>query len=170
MNYFQLLQIPVSFQPDKDEVRKKYLEITQQHAPDDNVNNKVKRPKNPQETAVLLNNALYTLSHRDETIKYVLHLKGLWQEVPYRFPASFLMQVEEINKAMAAGTDLDPNKKIRLGQQVLELEKEIYEPVKNIMENYQEGVTSEEALLQVKDYYFKKKYLEHLYQQLNGML
>ena len=36
--------------------------------------------------------------------------------------------------------------------------------LKNIIENYKEGVTTEEELLQVKEYYFKKKYLERLQQ------
>ena len=50
-----------------------------------------------------------------------------------------------------------------------QLETEIYEPVKEIVEGYQEGISSEKELLQVKDYYFKKKYLDRIQQQLNGM-
>jgi len=49
------------------------------------------------------------------------------------------------------------------------LQKEIYEPVQQVVENYQEGITSEEALLQVKAWYYKKKYLDRIWRQLNGM-
>jgi molecular chaperone HscB len=51
----------------------------------------------------------------------------------------------------------------------MNIEKELYEPVQNIIENYKEGITTQKELLQVKDYYFKKKYLQRLYQQLNRM-
>ena len=47
--------------------------------------------------------------------------------------------------------------------------EEIYEPVKEIVEHYQEGAVSEKELLQVKEYYFKKKYLDRIRQQLKGM-
>jgi len=36
----------------------------------------------------------------------------------------------------------------------------------NKEENYQEGITSEKELLQVKEYYYKKKYLDRIHKQL----
>ena len=64
----------------------------------------------------------------------------------------------------------EPDKKISMQKQLTDLENEIYEPVKSIIQNYKEGITSKEELLQVKDYYFKKKYLHRLSHQLNGKL
>ena len=46
------------------------------------------------------------------------------------------------------------------------LQSEIYEPVKEIVEGYQEGTTSEKELLQVKEYYYKKKYLDRIRREL----
>jgi hypothetical protein len=37
----------------------------------------------------------------------------------------------------------------------------IYEPVKEIVEHYQEGITAEKELLQIKEYYFKKIFDPH---------
>jgi molecular chaperone HscB len=48
------------------------------------------------------------------------------------------------------------------------LQSEIYEPVKEIVEHYQEGSASEKELLQVKEYYYKKKYLRRIQDQLPG--
>ena len=42
------------------------------------------------------------------------------------------------------------------------LQNEIYEAIESIMANYSEGITTEKELLQVKDYYFKKKYLDRI--------
>ena len=46
--------------------------------------------------------------------------------------------------------------------QIALLQIELYEPIKNIVEHYQEGVTTQEELLQVKKYYFQKKYLQRM--------
>ncbi len=74
---------------------------------------------------------------------------------------------EELAEAQLEG---DNNLKTKLSEQLTQFENEIYEPVANTIENYKEGITTEEELLQVKDYYFKNKYLHRLTQQLNQML
>jgi len=56
-----------------------------------------------------------------------------------------------------------------LGKRIETLQMEIYEPVQQVVENYQEGITTEKELLQVKDYYYQKKYLDRIKQQLAGM-
>ena len=48
------------------------------------------------------------------------------------------------------------------------LQKEIYAPVQTIIENYNDDLATEKELLQVKEYYYKKKYLHRLLQQLTG--
>ena len=64
---------------------------------------------------------------------------------------------------------MTPKLKLSLQSAINNLQSEIYEPVKEIVEHYQEGVTTEKELLQVKEYYYKKKYLHRIQQQLNGM-
>jgi molecular chaperone HscB len=59
-----------------------------------------------------------------------------------------------------------PEGKAGLALAINDLEKEIYEPVKEIVENYQEDHHSEKELLQVKEYYYKKKYLDRIKKQL----
>jgi molecular chaperone HscB len=38
-----------------------------------------------------------------------------------------------------------------------------------VVEQYREGITTREELLQVKEWYFQKKYLDRIRQQLKGM-
>jgi len=172
MNYFELFGLPVRLKVDKAEARRRYLELSKKNHPDFFVNEDASKQQGALETFAMLNKALKTLSSHDETIRYVLQLKGLLEdEEKYQLEPSFLMEMMEVNEALdEAGTDADPNEKVRLMQQLNNLENEIYEPVANTIENYEEGVTSEEELLQVKDYYFKKKYLTRLRQQFGGML
>jgi molecular chaperone HscB len=63
----------------------------------------------------------------------------------------------------------DPELKLNLQSAIDNLQSEIYEPVKETVEHYQDGVTTEKELLQVKDYYYKKKYLHRIQRQLNDM-
>jgi molecular chaperone HscB len=169
MNYFELLQIPVALSVDKGLARKKYLELSKKYHPDYFVNSGEEEQKNALEVTALLNKALKTFNNGDETIRYVLNLKGLLEEEEkYQLPPDFLMEMMELNEEMAEADS--PEYSERMAQKLLSLEKELYEPVQNIIENYKEGVTAEKELLQVKHFYFKKKYLQRLCDQLNRKL
>jgi len=78
------------------------------------------------------------------------------------------MEVLEINEKLMDAED-DPELKLSLQSTINNLQSDIYGPVKETVEHYQDGVTTEEELLQVKEYYYKKKYLHRIQQQLNGM-
>jgi molecular chaperone HscB len=45
---------------------------------------------------------------------------------------------------------------------IANVEEEIYQPVKSIVEGYQEAGTTTQELLLVKEYYYKKKYLKRI--------
>jgi molecular chaperone HscB len=170
MNYFELFRIPVTLQPDKGLVRRRFLELSKENHPDYFVNNPRAEQDTALEVSALLNKAWATFGNTDETIKYVLTLKGLLEEEEkYQLSPDFLMEMMEMNEELAEAQE-DPGKKTEIEQRLESIEKEIYEPVQNIIENYQEGVTSEKELLQVKDYYFRKKYLKRLHHQLSGKL
>ena len=172
MNYFEMFGLPVQLKPDKSLVRKKYLELSKKSHPDYFVNSAADEQQNALEGFALLNKALKTLSNEDETIRYVLETKGLLEEdEKQQLPPHFLMQMLEVNEELAdAQMEGNEERKKQLLQSLAHLENEMYEPVKNSIENYQEGVTSEKELLQVKDYYFKKKYLARLRHQFGEKL
>ncbi len=98
-----------------------------------------------------------------------MQLKGLLEEEEkYELSPDFLMEVMEINEQIMDSSD-EPGLKSSLQTQIANLETEIYEPVKEIVEHYSEAGYSEKELLQVKAYYYKKKYLQRIWEQLNGM-
>ena len=169
MNYFELFEIPVQLKVNKSSLPRKYFELSRKFHPDFFVKGSEEEKTISLEKSALLNKALKTLQDPDETIRYVLKLKGLVEEEEkYELPPDFLMEVMEINEAlMEMGEDktLVPELENRLSQ----LKEEIYEPVKELVEHYQEGAVSEKELLQVKEYYYKKKYLDRIRQQLGGM-
>jgi molecular chaperone HscB len=159
MNYFELFEIPVQLKVDKNNLSARFIELSRKYHPDYFVRETEDVQLEALERSSMLNKAFKTLQDPDETIKYVLQLKGLLEEEEkYELPANFLMEMMEINESLESGVG-----SLELAaEKIQNLENEIYAPVKEIVEHYQEGVTSEKELLQVKEYYYKKKYLKRL--------
>ena len=166
MNYFELFGLPVQLKMDKALVRKKYLELSRASHPDYFINDASEKQQEVLETSATLNKALKTLTTDDEIIKYVLtHKNLLEQDEKFALPPGFLMEMMELNEALVDSGDDDASKE-DLKRQLETLQAEMYGTVKGIIEDYKEGITTPEELLQVKEYYFKKKYLERLKDQL----
>jgi molecular chaperone HscB len=163
MNYFELYDIPVSLKPDSQIVKKKFYELSRKYHPDFFSNATEEEQAEVLERSSAVNKAFKIFSNPDETIKYVLQQKALLEEEEkYQLPPAFLMEMMELNEQMenqsAAGS---------VQSAVGAIQNEIYEPVKEIIEYYKEGVTTKEELLQVKEYYFKKKYLNRILEGLS---
>lgn len=153
---------------DKSELPKKYFELSRKFHPDFFVNATPAEQLQALEITASLNKAFKTFQNPDETIKYVLQFKGLLEEEEkYQLPPDFLAEVLDINEQLMDASD-NPEIKVNLQSAIDNLQAEIYEPVKKIIEYYQEGVTTEKELLQVKEYYYKKKYLHRLQEQMTG--
>lgn len=167
MTYFELFGIPVQLRVDTRSLSARFFALNREFHPDFHAQADEEKRNEVLEKSALLNRAWKTFQQPDDTIKYVLQLKGLLEEEEkHALPPDFLMEVMEINEAL-----MEPEEDTRekLEKRMTELNTEIYEPVKDIVENYQEATTPPEALLQVKDWYYKKKYLERIRRQLAGM-
>lgn len=161
MNYFELYQLPLSLQPDPAKVKAKFYELSRLYHPDFHGQGTEEEQAEALEKASQVNMAWKVFQHPDETIKYVLQLKGLLEEEEkYQLSPEFLMEVMDLNEQaldVSEQADID-----RLTQTIHQFQQEIYEPVAKIVADYQEGITTQEELLQVKEYYFRKKYLDRL--------
>lgn len=167
MNYFELFDIPVQLKVDKTKLVSKYFELSRKHHPDFYINENPEKQQSVLEISAQLNKAYKTFQDTDETIKYTLQLKGLLEEEEkYQLPPGFLMEVLEINEKLMDMED-DPAGKDRIQLAIGNMQLAIYDPVKDIIENYREGITTEKDLLNIKEYYFKKKYLQRIQQQLH---
>ena len=166
MTYFELFDIPVQLKVNTASLSKKFFELSRKYHPDYFTNEKEKVQADALEKSALLNKAWKTFQTPDATIKYVLLEKGLLEEEEkYELPPDFLMEVLEINEQLMETDETTDTAK--LSSVVSELSSEIYEPVKEIVENYKEDIASEKELLQIKEYYYKKKYLDRIIRQLS---
>jgi molecular chaperone HscB len=157
MIYFDLFQIPVQLKLNPASLSKKFFELSKKYHPDYFATENEAAQAEALEKSALLNKAWKTFQNSDATIKYVLLEKGLLtEEEKYELPPDFLMEMDEKSDTGALSTN------------IAQLSSEIYEPVKEIVEHYQEGITTEKELLQVKEYYYKKKYIDRINRELSA--
>ena len=158
MNYFELFEIPVSLRVDRSTLARKYFELQKQYHPDFFANAGADEQAEMLERSSQINKALKTFQKEELTIKYLLQQKDLLQEEEkYALPPEFLMEVMELNENMSNSS----------ADQVAAFENDIYAPVKEIIENYDDKTTTNEELLKVKEYYFKKKYLQRILERMD---
>lgn len=161
MTHFELFNLPITLSVDTSGLSKKYFELQRKYHPDRFVQASDEEKEETLQLSAQVNKAFKMLKDPDETIKYVLQLKELLEdEEKYQLSPDFLMEVMELNELLEEGlTD-------SLQTNIDQLKQTIYEPVEAIIKNYQEGITTEKELLQVKEYYFKKKYLDRMVDNL----
>ena len=163
MNYFELFDIPVSLKIDKASLSKKYFDLQKKYHPDFYTQSTDDEKSEALEKSSLINKALKTLQNEDETLKYVLQQKKLLEEEEkYALPPDFLMEMLELNEAVMEEEPAIITKKIAA------VEDELYSAVEAIINNYKEGVTTDKELLEVKEYYYKKKYLQRILDRIDG--
>jgi molecular chaperone HscB len=164
MTHFELYGLPVSLFVDAGMAKQKFYELSRMHHPDFFTNADQEEQDLALDRSAQVNRAFKIFSNREETIKYALQLKGLLEEEEkYALPQDFLMEMLELNEeVMEAKMDSDKEGTARIVKRIDHSSNELYEPVRKIVEGYQEGITSEEELLQVKEYYYKKKYLDRI--------
>ena len=158
MNYFELFEIPVALKTNKGPLAKKYFELQKKYHPDFFAQSGEADQADALEKSSTINKALKVLQNQDATIKYVLMQKGLLEEEEkFQLPPAFLMEVMELNENLSEGST----------DTIAAFENDIYNEVKNIVEQYNDSTITTAELLKVKEYYFKKKYLQRILDRMD---
>jgi molecular chaperone HscB len=159
MNYFELFELPIKLQINQATLAQKYIELQKKYHPDFFAKGTEHEQEQALEISSQLNKALKTLKNQDQTIKYVLQLKQLLEEEEkYQLPPAFLMEMMELNEELGEGS----------ARQIEALETQLYSEVQPIIENYNDATATTADLLKLKEYYYKKKYLQRILDRLEG--
>jgi len=164
MNYFELYELPIQLKVDAVILKQKFYILSRKYHPDFFTNESEYEQTRVVEISSIVNKAFKTFSNLNETIKYVLQLKELLiEEEKYELSPIFLMEMMELSEqAMEAKIDGEKDTIDNVLKQITTKENEIYEPIKQIVETYTEGITTQKELLQVKEYYYQQKYLSRI--------
>ncbi|MFM8710082.1 MAG: iron-sulfur cluster co-chaperone HscB C-terminal domain-containing protein, partial [Sphingomonadales bacterium] len=127
MNYFELFEIPVQLRVDTHALRGKFMELSRRYHPDFFTNETPEAQEEALEKIAQVNNAWKIFQQPEETLAYVLRLKGLLTEnEKYQLDADFLMEMMEINEAI---TERDADHLPSLQARLQTLEDQLYAPV-----------------------------------------
>ena len=161
MNYFELFDLPIGFQVDTAKLRAAFMDIQKASHPDKFTQASEEAQNEALEKSAVANKAFTLLNNRDKILPYVLEITGILEaEEKYALQPDFLMEMMELNEAwMEADSEAEKNK---VKQQVQSIQNEILTPVKALLEAPSIDTSTKEGLLQIKEYYYKKKYLDRI--------
>lgn len=169
-NYFELYQLPVSFHPDAAKVKAKFYEYSRLYHPDRFAQADNTKKLEALTMAALNNKAYKTLSNPDATMAYVLQLSDtLKDEEKYNLPPAFLMEMMDINEAVSEYETLPTNPALleQLQQTLAEQFADWTAAADKLTFKYDTSGTTAAELLQIKDMYFRKKYLLRIQERIN---
>ena len=160
MNYFELFGLPIGFQVDTAKLRQAYMELQRTSHPDKFTQSSSEEQETALEKSAIANKAFTLLNNKELIIPYVLEVMGYMEtDEKYALSPDFLMEMMDLNEAwMDADSEAA---KSNVTEQVKTIQNAIYTPVKAILEGNSIDITKE-AMLQVKEYYYKKKYLDRI--------
>ncbi len=174
-DYFTLYQLPVSFSPPQAEVKARFYELSRQYHPDRFAHAGGAGLTEALRMAAINNEAYKTLRDPDATMAYILKHHGLLaDEEKYALPPAFLMEMMDINEAISdyeTNHDKDDptdDDEMTGATEMLNEQLELWEDAtKLLVQRFEAGHKNNDLLLQIKDQYFRKKYLLRIKERID---
>jgi molecular chaperone HscB len=161
MNYFELFGLPIAFKTDKNQLRTAFMNIQRASHPDKFAQNSELEQELALEQSAVANKGYTLLNNNEQLLSYVLEITG--QIVPdekYNLAPDFLMEMMELNEGWM-DAETEDQKQVILDQ-INTLKNDLFNPIKAHLEANTVIDIPQEAMLQIKDYYYKKKYLDRI--------
>lgn len=170
MDYFELYDIPVSFSPDAATVKKKFYELSRKYHPDRFTLSDDASKAEALRMSAMNNDAYKVLNDADATMSYILKLNNVLEdEEKYNLPPDFLMEMMDLNEAIS-DCELEPDNEGARQQAQQNLDEHISgwnEDLAPLLAKYDAATPDKGLLEQVKDYYFRKKYLLRIKERID---
>jgi len=171
LNYFELYNLPLSFQIDNAIVKKKFYELSKLYHPDFYVNESDEKQAEILELSTLNNKAYQVLSDPLKRIEYVLSLNNMLADGDkYVLPQDFLMDMMDVNESlMEMEFDHDELKLAELSGQINAMEMALFDELKSATDEFDTKAVegAESILLRIKDIWYRQKYLLRIRESLN---
>lgn len=170
MNYFELYNIPPGFRPDGAEVKRKFYELSRKYHPDRFSLADDAAKKEALRMSALNNEAYKILSDPDATMAYMLRQQNmLEEEEKYNLPPDFLMEMMELNETLS-DYEMEPENESLRSQATESLQEQLdswQNEVDGLLVRYDAENPDPALLQQLKDRYFRKKYLLRIKQRID---
>jgi molecular chaperone HscB len=157
MSFFEFFDIPVSFYPDQDDLRSKFLANSKKFHPD------IYQGDSPFDAGqnISLNNKGYSvLSKFNTTVDYILN-EVYPAEGKAELPQEFLMEMMDINEAvMDLQFDNDEAKREEIEAESEKLEQDLEQELERVSKAFEVGNSSQIEVIRTA--YLKLKYVRRL--------
>ena len=161
MNYFELFGLPIAFKADSNQLRTAFMNIQRASHPDKFAQGTLEEQELALEQSAMANKAFTLLNNKEQLLPYVLTLTGhIEADEKYNLAPDFLMEMMELNEAWMDAEE-DAAKQSILSQ-INTLKNDIFSPIQDHLDAASIEAIPKEAMLQIKDYYYKKKYLDRI--------
>ncbi len=170
MNYFEFYQLPMQFHPDQTSVKQQFYALSKKYHPDFYVNADQEKQDEVLELSTVNNKAFQILKDPAKILPYVLELKGVITEGEnYTLPQSFLMEMMDVNEViMDLQFDPDTDKLNQTHLDIQEIENSLNTKLISLTTKFDaENENADESLLnEIKDMYYRNKYVQRLKQSV----
>ncbi len=163
MTYFDVFQIPVSFFPDQDALRKQYYRLSREFHPD--LGEAGQESERLQQSSQL-NEAYRTLSNFESRVAHILKIEGVLNDTDKQeLSPDFLMEMMEYNEELMEARMEGGERADTIRARILEKAGTLRSEWEAQCREYDRN--PEQATLQsIKEYYFRNRYLNRLLEQI----
>ena len=173
MNYFELYDLPVSFHPDQNLVKQQFYALSKKYHPDFYINESAEKQDEVLELSTLNNKAFQVLKNPQKVLQYVLSLKEVIKEGEnYALPQSFLMEMMDVNEVlMDLQFEPDAEKEEKAKAEIAAIENALNDQLEQFTIQFDEiqSAEQEQLLAQIKDVYYRGKYIQRLKESLSKL-
>lgn len=167
MNYFELYDLPLNFNPDQNLVKQQFYALSKKYHPDFYINESEDRQNEVLDLSTLNNKAFQVLKDPQKRLHYILELKGqLIEGESYSLPQDFLMEMMDVNETlMDLQFEPDAKKLTSVKAEIEVLEVDLLTQLQQHTLAFDES--QDLALLDmIKDRYYRSKYLARIKESL----
>ena len=170
MNYFELYDIPESFEIDQAALKRKFLELSKKYHPDFHTLNEEGEQEDALKMSVLNNEAYKTLKNKELLTAYILELNGITLGDNDSIPQDFLMEMMDINERLM-DVQMDPNPESinAITAEIDQIRKSLLAVKFQLEQDYIVKKDKKLTLMGVKSIFLKSKYLNRLNNQLTSL-
>lgn len=165
-DYFAFFDLDHSLEVDLSDLRRRFVENSRIFHPDFHTLADEGQRDEMLEKSTLNNKAYKILRDRDTRIKHLLDLKELLSEKD-SVPSMFLMEMMDINEQLME-VQMDPtsDESAKVVKAISDIKNQLDEEYVSLSESD----LSESTLNNVKDWYYKNKYVNRLQERLAGII
>jgi molecular chaperone HscB len=170
MNYFELYNLPISFNPDQAIVKQQFYALSKKFHPDFYINESEEKQQEVLELSTVNNKAFQVLKDPQKRLHYVLELKNqLVEGENYALPQDFLMEMMDVNETLM-DLEFEPNAIKLEGTKVqVELfEQSLNKELNELTAAFDTASHDAQITLlkAIKDVYYRNKYMFRIKQSL----